>query len=350
MSLLTDWLERVRSLLFRTRDERELDEELRTHLEMEAEYRRRVGASAGDANRASAIALGGVERVKDDVRDARGTRLLEDTTSDVKFGIRTLLNNRGFTVVTLATLAIGIGGTTAVFSAVDAVLLQPLPYAQPGQLVRLFQHDSTRPDQREYVTAVHFMEVRRRMSSFASTAAIYTYAETGADIGTGEGVRRIKLLQTSGDYFDVVRIRPEFGRGFQSDEEIGARVVVLSHALWMERFAGDRSAVGRTLTMSGEPYTVVGVMPDGFSDPLARLVDAWVPIDLRRAQSPTAAGNHYLSVVARLRSGVPIERAQAEANAVARAIAQQYPATSLPRIHLYPLKEDIVGSSSRALE
>jgi predicted permease len=350
MSFFSDLVERARSLVFRNREERELDEELRTHMEMEAEYRRRSGHSAGDAQRESAIAFGGLERVKDDVRDARGTRFIEQTTSDVAFGIRTLLANPGFTFVTLATLAVGIGGTTAVFSAVDAVLLQPLPYAQPGQLVRLFQQDSASPNQRGFVTPVHFVEVRRRMSSFASVATINTYSESGADIGSGDGVRRIKLLQTSADYFDVLRVRPEIGRGFQKEDEIGAPVVVISHALWKEALNGDRSAVGRTLTMNGVPYTVAGVMPDGFDDPLVRAVDAWVPIDLRPAQDPGNAGNHYLAIVARLRGDVSIERAQSELNDVARGIARDFPATSTPRVRMFPLQEEIVRSSSRALE
>lgn len=350
MSFFSDLVERARSLVFRNREERELDEELRTHMEMEAEYRRRSGQASNDAERGSAIAFGGLERVKDDVRDARGTRFVEQTTSDVAFGIRTLLANPGFTFVTLATLAVGIGGTTAVFSAVDAVLLQPLPYAQPGQLVRLFQQDSTNPNQRGFVSPVHFVEVRRRMSSFASVAAINTYSEAGADIGSGGAVRRIKLLQTSADYFDVLRVRPEIGRGFQKEDEIDAPVVVISHALWQEALNGDRSAVGRTLTMNGVPYTVAGVMPDGFGDPLVRSVDAWVPIDLRPAQEPGNAGNHYLAIVARLRGDVSIERAQSELNDVARGIARDYPATSTPRVRMFPLQEEIVRSSSRALE
>src|SRR5262249_30549004 len=205
-------------------------------------------------------------------------------------------------------------------------------------------------DGRNYVTPVHFVQIRKRTSSFAATAAIFTYSETGADIGTGDRVRRIKLLQTSADYFDVVRVRPEVGRGFQPDEEIRAPVVVLSHQLWREQFKSDPSVVGRAFPMSGKPYTIVGVMPDGFSDPLVPNVDAWVPGDLRPGLQADNADNHYLAVVARLRPGVPIERAQAEVNAVALAIAKEYSLNSRNRVRLYPLKEDIVGSSSRALE
>jgi len=350
MSILSDGVLRLRALVFRRSEERELDEELRTHVAMEAEYRKRSGESETDAHRGSVIALGGVERVKDDVRDARGTRLLEDSAGDISFSLRTLSRNPGFAAVAVLTLAIGIGGTTAVFSAVDAVLLQPLPYQQPGQLVRLFQNEVTNLNERQFVTPVHYLAFRERMSSFEATAAILTYDETGADIGTGDGARRIRLLPTSADYFDVVRVHPELGRGFQSDEENGAAVVVVSHRLWEEQLHGDAAAVGRTMSMSGKAYTVVGVMPDGFSDPLAGAVDAWVPVDLGPGRDASNSDNHYYTIIARLRPQTPIARAQAELDAVAVALAKQYPDASTYRAKLYPLKEDIVGSSSKALE
>jgi predicted permease len=349
MSIFSDIAERVRSLVFRAREDRELEEELRTHLEMEAEYRKRAGESDASAYRASAIALGGIERVKDDVRDARGTRPLHDVWRDVGFGARTLGKNRSFTLVTLATLAIGIGGTTAVFSAVDAVMLQPLPYAEPGLLVRLYMHRDDAPNARGVVTPVHFVEVRQRMSAFASTAALGLYNETGADIGSGDAVRRIRTLKTTVDYFDVVRVHPEIGRGFNHDEEVEADVAILSHELWQERLNGDRDAVGRTMIMNGRAVTVIGVMPEGFLDPLIGRVDAFLPMDLRPALDPGNAGNHYLTVLARLRPGTSIERAQAELNAVMRTLGEKYPDSDRQRARLYSLKEDIVGTSSRAL-
>lgn len=349
MSILSDITERVRALLFRARDERDLEEELRTHVAMEAEYLQRTGASEEQARRASAIALGGVERVKEDVRDARGTRFLHDAWRDVGFAVRTLAANAGFTLVTLATLAIGIGGTTAVFSTVDAVLLRPLPYAEPGQLVRLYQHGDNEPDGRGVVTPVHFVEIRRRMTAFAATAALNLYSESGADIGSGDQVQRIRTIPTTVDYFDVLRVHPEMGRGFTPDEEIGADVAVISHDLWRDRLAGDRNAIGRTLMMNGRPVTIIGIMPEGFRDPLVGRVDALVPLDLRPALDPSNADNHYLTVLARLRPGTTIQRAQAELDAVNRAIAEKYPDASHMRASIYSLKEDIVGSSTRAL-
>src|SRR5690242_11624758 len=184
MSMLSDLIERVRSVIFSRRDERELAEELEFHTEMETKQLERAGFSPAEARRRSAVVLGGAERVKEDVRDARGTRFLHDGWRDVGFALRTLARNPGFAAVAILTLAVGIGGTTAVYSAVDAVLLQPLPYQQPGQLVRLYYTDVHRKEIRGFVTPVHFLDYRERMSSLGSTAAIGTYNETGADVGT----------------------------------------------------------------------------------------------------------------------------------------------------------------------
>ena len=174
MSMLSDLVERVRSIIFRGRDERELAEELRFHTDMDAELLRRSGLSAGEARRQSALLLGGVERVKEDVRDARGTRLFHDAGRDFGFAVRTLLRNPGFALVAILTLAVGIGGTTAVYSAVDAVLLQPLPYQQPGQLVRVYYSEARRREERGFVTPVHFLDYRERMASFGAIAALGT--------------------------------------------------------------------------------------------------------------------------------------------------------------------------------
>ena len=349
MSILSDIVERVRSIIFRRRDERELAEELEFHAAMEEEQLRRLGMSVHEARRQSALALGGMERVKEDVRDARGTRLFHDGSRDFAFALRTLARNPGFAAVAILTLAVGIGGTTAVFSAVDAVLLQPLPYEEPGQLVRLYYTDVRRKVDRGVVTPVHFLEYRRNVSAFGSIAALNIYSETGADIGTGGDVRRIRTLLVSADYFDVVRVQPMIGRPLARDEETGAPVVILSHALWASRFGGDASVIGKALTMSGRPYTIAGVMPDGFVDPLASSVDAWVPMDLRPGLDLDNVDNHYLSVIARLRPGVTMARAQSELDRLSETLAQRYPNARYAAARLDPLKEDIVGGSSKAL-
>jgi putative ABC transport system permease protein len=350
MSVLSDIVERVRSIVFRRRDERELAEELRFHADMEAELLQQHGVSTREAHRRSALALGGIERVKDDVRDARGTRLFHDIGRDVGYAARTLARNPGFATVAILTLGLGIGGTTAVFSAVDAVLLQPLPYQEPGRLVRLYHTTEENTTDRGFVTPVHFVEYRRAMSSLEATAAIYTYDESGADLGSGGDVRRIRVLPVTAAYWDVIRVQPRLGRALQEDEETGALVVVVSDQLFRERFGGDQSAVGRGMVLSGRTYTVVGVMPAGYEDPIVGKIDAWTPVDLRPGFDASNADNHYLTVIGRLRPATGIGRAQAELDQLGRTLATKYPDASHTRARLDPLKDDIVGSSSRALQ
>ncbi len=220
MSALTDFFERLRAIVFRSRDERELREELDFHVEMETRERRRTGLDESEARRQSLVALGGIERTREDARDARGTRLLHDALADAAYAARTLARRPGFSIVAVLTLAIGIGGTTAVFSAVDAVLLQPLPYAESGSLVRLYQGYGREIAPHGFVTPVHFAEFRNAVSSFESFAAIYTYSELGADIGSGEAVRRIRILPVSAGYFEVLRTQPSPGSAFTRADEV----------------------------------------------------------------------------------------------------------------------------------
>ena len=348
MSLWSDLKERARALVFRRREERELDEELRFHAQMDAERREAAGAAPGEARRQSAIALGHAEQVKEEVRDARGTRGVENILSDIGYAIRGLRKNPGFALVAILTIAIGVGGTTAVFSAVDAVLLAPLPYQEPGQLVRLYQYSGNTPD-KGFVTPVHFLAYRSQLSSIDGAAAILTYNTLGADIGGADRPERIRLLPVSADYFNVIRARPVLGRGFLPEEENGAQMVVLSHGLWERLFHGDAAAVGSTFVMSGATYTVVGVMPAGFNDPLVGNVDAWVPMDLSSGRDPTQADNHWISVVARLRNGVTIEQAQRELDQLSATLRHQLVRGTRAGAVLFPLKEEVVGSASRSL-
>jgi predicted permease len=273
------------------------------------------------------------------------------STNDLQFTWRTLKRAPVFAVIAVLTIAIGIGATTAIVSAVDAVLLQPLPYQQPGQLVRLYQADRRHLDNPTFVSPVHYLELRRRMTSFASIAALYTYDEAGADIGTGDAARRIHVLPVSADYFDVTRVAPTLGRGFRVEEEDGSARVILSHDLWLRQLAGDARAVGRPISLNGKPYEVVGVMPAGFRDPVAGSVDAWTSFDLREGKDPHNFDNHYLSVIARLRPAVSLTQAQAELDLLMARLAVEYGQTSNPRnvARLYPLQEDLVGGARHSL-
>jgi putative ABC transport system permease protein len=350
MSVFTDFFERARTLLFRSREERELQDELRFHVEMETEQNKRAGMSDVEARRLGHVALGGVERTKEDVRDARGTRWFEDVLGDISFARRTLSRSPGFAIVAILTLAIGIGGTTAVYSAVDAVLVQPLPYQESGRLVRLYQYFGHRTEQQMWVSPVQFMDYRSKVSAFDGAAALFTYGEAGADVGTGDRVRRIRVLHVSSDYFDVIRTRPRLGAPFTRESENGAPLAIVSDGFWKTEMQSDPAAVGRTVMLSGVAHTVTGVMPAGYNDPLVPSVDAWLPGDLREGLDITQANNHYLGVIARLRPGVTIAQAQGELDILSTQLAQRYPEGKDIGARLYPLKDDIVGSAGHALE
>jgi putative ABC transport system permease protein len=358
MRILSDLLLRLRAIVFRRAEDRELEEELRLHVEMEEEYRRRTGVSHAEAHRQALIALGGVEQVKEDVRDARRTRSLFDGAGDVRFALRTLRRNPVFATVAVLTLAIGIGGATAVFSAVDAVLLAPLPYSQPGRLVRLYNTDVRAPNDHGFLTPVHFLEYRDGMSSVASIAAALTYDAVGADIGRGDRARRIRTLPVSAEYFDVLGVRPAIGGVLSRDDEHGgmdgaehpARVAVISHRLWQEEFHSDASAVGGTITMDGTAYRIVGVMPESFVDPLAPRADAWTPLNLDPGRDPSNATNHYLTVIARLQPTLSLGAAQAELTALATRLGVKYPDARDTRARFDPLKDDMVAPTAAALE
>jgi len=350
MSLLSDLGARLASILWRRREERELEEELRFHLDMEADRQRRGGATADAARRRGVIALGGVERTKEDVRDARGTRMLDDTMRDVAYAARTLSRAPAFALVVIVTLALGIGGTTAIFSAVDATLVEPLPYQEPGQLVRLYEGYHGDPHAHNFVSPFMFLQFRQRLSSFDHLAAGFTYDDKGADIGADGRTERIRVLSITAGYFATLRRPPEIGRGFEADEENGAASVILSHQLWVSRFHASPTALGAELVMDGKPYTVVGILPQGFVDPLRPGADAYVPLDLTPGLDPSNIDNHYLTVIGRLRPETPLARAQAELDAVGIRLGKEYADAATAIARLYSLKQDMIGPASRALE
>ncbi|MGH7669108.1 MAG: ABC transporter permease, partial [Gemmatimonadaceae bacterium] len=236
------------------------------------------------------------------------------------------------------------------YSAVDAVLLQPLPYQQPGRLVRLYQNSLAQLAIRSFVSPVYLLAYRSQLSSVDAVGAYNGYAPSGADIGTGDTAHRIRLLPVTAGYFDVLRVHPAIGSAFTTDDETGAPRVMLSHTLWAQEFHSDPAAVGRSLTMSGVPYTIIGVMPAGFVDAGGGSADAWVPLDLAPGRDPSNADNHYLSVIARLRAGVTIASAQSELDQLGIRLGKTYPGAAYTGAHLYALKHDVVGSSTLALD
>jgi len=337
------------ALFRKQKAEEEMDEEIRFHLELEVEKNLRAGMSSEEARRQAYLRFGGVERVKEEVRSERGARPLEDLLSDVRYAIRQLRKNPGFAAVAIVTLALGIGANTAVFSVLQRVILSPLGFDQPERLVRIYQtHESFNGG--IWVSGPAFLDYREKIDAFEHAAAIYNYQESGFTL-TGMGPpRRVTQRQVSSDFFDVYRAYPTLGRRFYEEEErSSARVAVLSHHLW-RAISGAESLVGEQVVLDGDAVEVVGVMPAGFEDVVGGDVDLWMPLELQDANARENRGNHYLSVVARLRSGVTLEQARAQLDALSASQAELY-----PRSHqgwaatVEPLYDDVVGNAGTML-
>ncbi len=250
----------------------------------------------------------------------------------------------GFTLVAVAALALGIGANTAIFSVVNAVLLRPLPFPHPELLVQVWENNLKRGWSRDTVSPKNFEDWQEQSRSFDSLAA-YEYESF---ILTGnETPERLGGIRASSSFIDVMGVKPALGRGFlPGEDQKGAnRVAILSNGLWQRRFNGRADAVGESITLNGESYTVVGVMPADFSFPSAR-TDVWVPsIDLTRGR-----GSHFMYSVARLKPDVTLRQAQDEMDAVARRLAAEYPGTnSNSGVMLVPLQDEIVGKVRPAL-
>lgn len=257
---------------------------------------------------------------------------------------RRLVRAPGFTSVVVATLALGIGGTSAVFSVVRAVLVEPLPYERPDQLVRLYQFDEEEPATDLYVSAPHFLAYREQASAFQNLVAIYTYEETGADLLLGDRSERVRLLRVSSGYLRLLRAEPLAGRAFTREEEHGTPVALLSERL-ADRLGEEPARPGGSVELDGRRYTVVGVVPPELADPVAGEVDVWIPLDLHSggAQFP---GNHYLSVLGRLAEGATAEAAREEMAALDLALGRRWPDVADDGgFHLAALHADLVGEA-----
>ena len=239
--------------------------------------------------------------------------------ADVRYAARTFLKNPGFTLFAMLTLALGLGANVAIFSFVDGLLLKPLAYPEADRIVQIWE----KPPRglRNSVSGLNFLDWRDQATSFSAMAA--RSGDSLTLTGRGEP-RQVRAAQVSATYFDVLGVRAALGRTFAPDEDRSGRdrVIVLSHRFWISQLGADRAIVGRSLTLNGHAYTVIGVLPQG-SEFDRTFAEVLVPLVLDPAR--VVRNFHYLSVVARLKPGVPFERAQSEMNGIAGRIAAQYP-------------------------
>ena len=271
---------------------------------------------------------------------------MEQLKRDIAYAVRSLAAARKFTAIVIATLALGLGANTAVFSVLEAVVLRPLPYPEPDRLVRIYQ---TVDGDDTYMPGPALVAYRDG-SSALDIAPIYTYSSEGADLTDRAQPERVTALLVGADYFRVLGVQPLAGQPFaRNDERENPGVVVVSERIWREYLGGQPDAIGRSLAVNGVRHQVVAVLPAGFADPLVPAVEIWMPIDLQTA-SRNAWYNHYLSAIGRLRPGATLEPAQAELATIAARIAPNYGASNQRRsARIAPLQADTVGTSGRLM-
>jgi predicted permease len=285
-----------------------------------------------------------------------GLPLIETTLQDVRYALRTLRKNPVYALVAVATLAMGIGAGTAVFTLVGAVLLRPLPYRAPGELVRIYETNPLRRWTRNIAAPANYSDWRVRNKSFTDIAAYEQFNSNGSGASdlflTGYGEpQAAKAMGVSGNLFQVLGTPPLMGRGFAEDEQWDgkSRVVVLSYGFWQSAFGGDPAIIGRTITLSGRGYDVVGVMPPAFFFP-GRDVQLWTPFGYTPQLVASSRRPHWLGVVARLRPGVSLDQARDDMSAIARQLEQQYPDTNTQMgVRLEPLHESLASQPRTAL-
>ncbi len=329
--------------LFRRRQfERELDAELRDHLEHLTELNIAKGVAPAEARRQAILLLGGMESTKDQCRDARRGRLLESLAQDVRYGVRAMVKNPGFAAAAVVTLALGIGANTAIFSLVYGVLLRPLPYAQGSQLVVLHQNAS-----KAHVLDFPFSvkEIADYREGSRTLAEVVEHHTMNFLLMDKSGAQRVEVAVVSANFFDVLGVRPVVGRTFIAADEVhdAPAVLVLSNKYWMTHQGGDPQIIGKVLQMNGKPHTIVGVLPPIPQYPQES--DVYVTT----AQCPTRSSAAFIAnrrgrmmtAFARLKPGVTVEQAQADLSVVAARIEKANPA-------MY-LKEDGYGLTVSAL-
>ncbi len=265
---------------------------------------------------------------------------------DIRYGLRALLNKPGFTIVAVLALALGIGANTAIFSVVNSVLLRPLPYPQADRLVMVWEDRTSLGFPSDTPAPANFFDWREQQSVFEDMAAIAgrTFSLTG--IGEPE---KIEGQRVSASFFPLLGVAPIRGRAFlpEDDRPESAPVVIIGHSLWQRRYGGDEGLVNQTISLNGQPHTVIGIMPPDFSFPDRN--EMWVPIAFSQEEA-SLRGGHYLLVVARLKPGISLARARTEMSEIASRLEQQYPQTNTALgAKVVPLHEEMVGDIRPAL-
>jgi putative ABC transport system permease protein len=346
MSLIHRFGRRWRALARRARVERELADELALHLELEQQKNEQLGMSPNEARRAALVAFGGVERHKEDARDVRGVRIVETAMQDLRYAGRVMRKAPAFTAMVVLTLALGVGATSAIFSIVNAVLLRPLPYGRPAELVRVYSQTPDGTLDRFSVSVPDYLDFKRRNRVVSDMALWLNSTMTLSDRGEPE---RLSAVVASDNLFSLLGIAPLHGRLFLPGEAEQGDGVVLSYGVWARRFGSDSTLVGKRITLNGSAKTVIGILPPSFRL-YTRDVDVWAPVVIQEIPKYTNRANHVLRVVARLKPGLQVADAQRDMRRVASELAAEYAKDDEGwTANVFSMRSQIVGDLSRPL-
>ncbi|HEX8651046.1 MAG TPA: ABC transporter permease [Pyrinomonadaceae bacterium] len=342
---------RLRLSPWRRQREEELDEELRSHLEMAVQDRIERGETREEAEAAVRREFGNVGLIKEVTRQMWGGMWIEQLLQDLRYGLRSLRRAPGFTIVAVLTLALGIGASTTIFSAVNPILFEPLPYPYADRITMIW--DFAGDSSRLYPTFGTYRELVERSHSFDAIAVMKPWQPTMTGRAEPE---RLDGQRVSASYFQVLGVPPVLGRDFDpSDDQFnGPKVAIISDGLWRRRFGSDAKIVGQQITLDANPYTVIGVMPSGFENLLASSAQLWTLLQYDKSLPPESREwGHHLRMVGRLRSGVGTDQAERELNVIARTPVQEFsrpPHATLERgLIINSLQDDLTSGVKPAL-
>lgn len=334
------------NLTRRSRNERELDDEVQGTLELIVTEKIQAGLSTDEARRVAAIELGGVEQVKEQIRYAKAGALLESIGQDIRYALRQLRRNPAFSAIAIATLALGIGGITAIFSAFDTILIRPLPYADADRLVMVWDDMSkSSGDSTFFSTPAEWTEWRRLNTVFTDLAC--SQPDNAILSGDGEP-QEVRAQKVTWNLWSVLGVQPVRGRVFTEDEDNnGVRVVMISHGLWQRRFGGASDIVGRRISVNDEAYEVIGVVAPSYYFMPSRDIDIWLPASF----PPSLRMNftwHSAQIVARLKPGVSLDHARQSMAALSLQVTAK-DNRGPHSVTVIPLREEMAGQTRAAL-
>ena len=338
----------------RRQTERELEEELRLHIQLRANELEHSGFKQAEAERRARIEFGSQERFKEECRDAIAGGFIDALLRDVRYSVRMLVKNPGFTLMAVATLALGIGANSAVFSAFDSLLLRPLPFEAPDQLVRIYSTKNGVPiqgtgnpggpsplDVRDFAQSNH---------TFEKIVAYDTWRKNVSFSNSGGEPEQMRVGLVPGDYFNVLRVRPIMGRLFSEDENQFGRhyVAAIDKRLWKERYGGSGAVLGQNIFINDEPYTIVAVMPDAIPEWMEPArpggIDIWTPFASANLWSESSRGSRGDAALGRLKRGVSLQQAQTDLATIAAALAAAHPIDQEVGVALVKLADTRVGT------